>query len=370
MKIALLGDLQAKSPALYPATDKDGVNLRLLDVIHELDRIRQVAAKREVEAVCVLGDIFDQRNTLDVIVLNQVYRAFRRYVDSGLRLIVLVGNHDRVDVGHEHSLEVFKSFCTVVDTPQRIVLRGGIIVAIPFDPTPQKVEDAIAEYVTDSTNLLLLHEAIQEVWLPNGKVWGEGIRLNAIPPHVITLAGHFHRWREVREGNVYYVGSLQQVDRGDTGIVKYYAVYNSETHTVVFPKTHGPQFVNLDVPFMPDVDLPAGRYTQEEFHEAFAIKVQGNFVTVQSIPPNWTDNAAIQRALLALGARQVDLAFHTEMPIVPPQLLGKAETPAAVAVVEEYVASADTTLDKTTLVEQAIEIIEDVAGDDLLVEVE
>src|SRR5216683_6948014 len=376
MRVIVLGDLQAGCGIKrYPETDKDGTNLRLLDTIKELDRIRLLCVKRKVEAVCILGDIFEARNTLDTAVLNQVYRAFHSYVDAGLRLILLVGNHDRCDVGREHSLEVFKPFCCVVDTPRSLSLCDGSLVAVPFHPDPRAVVKAIKQHVTPTTRLLLLHTAIQDVQLPSGKLWREGITLGDIPEHVMCLMGHYHRWREVRQGNVYYVGSLLQVDRGDMGIEKYFAVYNSEKHSVQFPPTQGPKFVNVNVSFMPGQSFNAGEYSEAEFAGTYRTAVAGNFVTVSTIPPDWTDLGAIERALQGLGARHVEFAMQTQTTIVPPQrLTHQAEIPAAQEVIEQYVEASETPLDKATLVEQAMEVVVEVLqeephDDEIIVEV-
>lgn len=367
MRVVCIGDLQAGAGmARYPETSKEGVNLRLLDTITELNRIRQLCVQNKVEAVCILGDIFDTRNVVNVVVLNHLYRSFRQYVDSGLRLILLVGNHDRADVGRENTLEVFKSFCDVVDRPTVLALHGGEVVAIPFLPNASATMRAIKTYVMPETRLLLLHTAIKNVRLPNGTVWGEGIPLDAIPTHCITLMGHYHHWQEVRKGNVYYVGSMQHVDRSDEGIDKYFAVYDSTKHAVTFQPAKGPKFVSVNVDFMPEVDLPAGRYTKEEFAETFTPQAQGNFVTVQTIPPSWEDLGAIERALYDLGARHVELSFRTQLPITPPRLLEQVEqTLETLDVIEEYVAVTETQLDKDTLIEQAVEIVEEVTGHEL-----
>src|SRR5262245_17740453 len=193
MRIMLVGDIQAHNWRKYPETNADGVNLRLLDIVNELDRLRKFALKTHVQALFVLGDVFEARNDLNVSVLNSIYRALRTWVQSGIRVVLLVGNHDRSGVGSEHSLEVFKSFCTVIDKPTTLNVKGGSIVLMPFMPDNARLASQIAAKVYPTTKLLLLHAAIKHFTLANGKEWGEGISLSDIPEHVTCVMGHYHR---------------------------------------------------------------------------------------------------------------------------------------------------------------------------------
>ncbi len=94
MRIVCVGDLQTHNWSKFPETNKDGVNLRLLDTVKELDRIRGLCVKNKVDIVCVLGDVFQARNAIEITVLNAVYKAMYAFVDHGMRVILLVGNHD------------------------------------------------------------------------------------------------------------------------------------------------------------------------------------------------------------------------------------------------------------------------------------
>ena len=374
MRLICIGDIHAAIYKRYPETAPDGTNLRLLDIVNELDRIRGLCVKNKVETVCFLGDIFDTRNTLDVVVLNAVYKALMAMSASGLRLVLLVGNHDRCDTGKEHSLEVFKPFCEVVDTPRVLPLEDGNIVAIPFHPNLSVVSRAIKQLVTSDTRLLLLHGMIKGTLLPNATVLDHGIPLAAVPEHVLCLAGDIHLHQQLRE-RVFYVGSLLQKDAGDKGQEKFFAFYDTAVDKLRWQRTFGPKFVNTDVLFLPNVENRDGVYSQEEFCSVYQERVQGNFVTVGKLPPDCFDAGLVERELLKLGARHVEMALTTQMPIVPPRLL-EPETPIAVTtqVISEYVEEAQTDLDKADLVEEGLAIVERVSGlddidDEVIVEI-
>lgn len=365
MKLVMLGDLQSHNWKRYPETDKDGNNLRLMDTVNELGRIRKLSTKNKVDAVAVLGDIFEARNTLDVTVLNAVYRAFYDFVDHGMKLILLVGNHDRTDVGREHALEVFKPFCEVIERPTTLKIAGAELVAIPFHPRTAALRRAIQMCVTRDTKLLLMHTAIKQLQMPDGKTWGEGIALDDIPRHVLAMLGHFHRFTELRPNRVWYLGSLTQIDQGDASIDKYFAVYDSAKSKMAFYPTQGPRFVSIDVD-----TLPSDRkgVDNSELVEKLYYQCAGNFVTVRTLPPEVTDLAEVSDFLKKCGARHVEFGLRTTLPMSP----GRVYTPTMqdakpIDVVKTYVEETDTQLDKEELVETGVAIIEQVstADDDL-----
>lgn len=367
MKLMFVSDLQIHQYKRYPETDDNGVNLRLLDVVNELGRLRRLCTKNGVRAFFVLGDVFEARNAIEVPVMNALWKAMYDFADHGIRPVLLVGNHDRTDVGAEHALEVFKPFCTVVDAPTTLRMQGMEILAIPFHPNPKAVARAIARGVTTTTSMLLLHTGIRTLTLPNGKVWGEGITLDSIPTHVTCLIGHYHKWTELRSGKVYYLGSMLQVDKSDASFSKYFAVYDSEKEErqqLRFYETQGPKFIAVDIEFVPDsTDMQFPLHTRQEFEEKYGPLVLGNFVTVNSVPTNCTSLGDVETLLRGIGARHVEFGVRAQAVFAPPQLeTGAYSTPIDVVtdVLESFVESAETSLDKEALIEEGKDVLQTV----------
>jgi DNA repair exonuclease SbcCD nuclease subunit len=362
MKVVLIGDVQSHVWQRYPETDEQGRNLRLMDTVNELGRIRQLCTKNKVDVVCVLGDIFEARNALEINVLNAVYKAFYDYVDHGIRLILLVGNHDRTDVGHEHALEVFKPWCEVVDSPTTLRLPDGDIVAIPFMPNAKRVTRAIKESVTKTTKLLLLHTAVKSLKMPNGKIWGEGISLEDIPRHVYCVLGHYHRYSELRPNRVWYLGSMIQVDQGDASFDKYFAVYDSTKDKMSFHNTHGPRFVSVDVDVMPIKNIDNSALIEKYYSQC-----AGNFVTIRSIPKGVENLSEVEDLIKKCGARHVEFGLRTQLPMSPGKIILDPLKPAvAMDVIENYVEESDTPLDKEELITVGAEIIAEVEPEGII----
>lgn len=351
MRLVLVGDIQMHIWRSYPECNEEGVNLRLLDTFNELDRIRKMCVKNGVDAVCILGDIFEARNELNVSVINMMLNALEGFVDSDISVIVLVGNHDRTGVGKEHALEMFRPFCEIVDQPRTIKLDTTEVVALPYFPNAKTTVRAIEQFVTPRTKLLLGHTAIQSLKMPNGELWGQGIHTRDIPKHVKAVFGHFHRFTEVVPGRVYFLGSMIQVDRSDAGIDKFFAVYDSEKHHLDFHPTRGPKFVAVDVPSM-----------HPNLLEEIKPIIVGNFVTVKSIPTGIEDVGLVERTLIEMGARHVELSY--QLPITPPpqSLVAAVQGVDHIEIIRHYVEDTETTLNKEELTDVGIEIATEADG--------
>lgn len=350
MKIVLLSDLQAHKWKNYTETDDKGVNLRILDVFNELDRIRKLSIKNGVEALFVLGDIFEARNELNISVLNNVYYALKGYHDSGIRVVLLVGNHDRTGVGKEHALEVFKPFCEIVDQPKTFPMQGGDVLAIPFYPNAKTTQKAIEKFTTKKTKLIVGHTAIQTLKMPNGELWGQGISLKDIPKHVKAVFGHFHRFSELIPGRVYYVGSMIQVDQSDASIDKFFAVYDSGKDIISFHQTKGPRFVALEFPNVESV-----------LFDDYERTIRGNFVTVKSVPVGYNDFAELEKLIRDRGARHVDWALTVAVCPPPLSLIADAQGITHEEVIRHYVEESENVgLNKDDLVNMALDIAEQV----------
>lgn len=245
MKAYILGDLQAH--AWGESVTPEGVNARLMDVVHELRRIRKQALKNNVKHIFILGDVFEERGKLDVVVLNMIYREINRMIAKNIEVIIILGNHDKIDVGNFHSLEVFRNIATVIDEPQMLKQDDVKILAIPFMAEPKDVVKVLRKK-GKKADLILMHTSVLNVKLDSGHKWTEGIPLKTIPKKPWTLIGHDHTHKQLRK-RVYHVGSLLHVDAGDRGKEKVFAEYNSKKHRVRWHKTYGPEFVEFKMQY-------------------------------------------------------------------------------------------------------------------------
>jgi DNA repair exonuclease SbcCD nuclease subunit len=288
MRAFFLGDLQAHAWSQYSNPRADGLNDRLLDVVNELRRIRRLAIKRQMNAVFILGDVFQERGKLDLTVLNSIYREVDQFRRRSIEVLMLVGNHDRAPVGAFHSLEVFKRIATVVDRPTQVMIGGMRVGAIPFFAEASKTVDYLQQYA--NSEILILHTAVRNIKLASGEMWGDGIALSDIPEKPWTFMGHYHKFTKLRD-RCFYVGSLLQNNWGERD-PKVFAQFVDGRVTWV--PTQGPIFVEV---------------TAEDFHTRTDLK--GNFVRVHWTGPLDETGAVRSYLMDTVGARAVDFTFPT-----------------------------------------------------------
>lgn len=299
MKAFIVGDLQAS--IWGQQVTPDGVNQRLMDLIEQLYRIRDLANERNIRWVFIVGDIFEERGKLDVVVLTLLIRCLYSFKKLDINVILLVGNHDRIPAGEFHALEALKRHVFgVVDKPTMLMCDKVNVLALPYDPEPRNTVRKL-KAVGNDAELILLHVAVKGVKLPSGERWAEGIRLKHIPKKAVVLMGHDHHHKKLRK-KVWYVGSLLQLDWGDAGVEKVFAEYNSKTQSVKWHKSYGPQFINYGVRKSKKIIEILLRNSTK-----LRKKFKGNFVRIQYDGPMEFSGKIKKIALVKCSARSIEL---------------------------------------------------------------
>lgn len=356
MRSMLINDLRIGAWKSYCEQNDIGRDLRILDVTEELRRLRVLAKRNNIEMLIILGDIFKAKDGLDVIVLNNIFLALKSFVDSGIRVVLIVGRHDRADVGNHHALEIFRPFCDVVDVPKVFSFsNGGDILAIPYYDNVSVVKKAIRRFVTDNTRLICANVAIRgQQWL-GGDAWNEGLELTAFPQHTKVVLGYARCYCEVDAGRVFYLGSLLQDGYDDGGHEKYFGVYNNVTNKLSFFKTDGPKFETIDIVSLEDTVFSDLRQ-----------RIVGNYVRINTVPPGIAEYSRIVQKVREYGARHVELNLTASQDFVPPldanaQALGINHD----EILRRYIGDVRVSTDREVLVDaepQTVEHVVDVDG--------
>jgi DNA repair exonuclease SbcCD nuclease subunit len=91
--------------------------------------------KHGINYIFILGDIYDNRNSINIKVKNAIYDLFEQQFKD-FNVYMIVGNHDTyfktsIDT---HSLKFFKKFenITVIDDVERIELNNKKILMVPW----------------------------------------------------------------------------------------------------------------------------------------------------------------------------------------------------------------------------------------------
>lgn len=171
---------------------------------------------RGVDTLIHAGDMFDNRSSIDIKVLNEVFRLFRDDLED-FQIYCIVGNHDTV---YKNSIEV-----NSVET-----LRGFLNVHVVSSPV--MVGDiALVPWVVNKDNFWLFMRdnkpkvTVGHFEITGGKTNSSGYDSN--PDHLnpndfdgftkMVISGHYHHRSVMNLPNcdIHYIGNCYHLNRGD-----------------------------------------------------------------------------------------------------------------------------------------------------------
>lgn len=219
----------------------NGVPGKIKDCIWSLDIIRQYADKHKIKDVFVCGDMFHDRVSLGIDILNAVYDQLKLNIKSGQEWHVFVGNHDMFlkNSWDTNSLHIFGDVAKLYEKIERIELYGHGIHILPFIHYESKYMEELAsiEKVREpDDDILLTHVGVCNASLNECfliKNWSIVTFEQSKFDYVFT--GHFHCQQKVGR-NVWYPGSPIPF-RFDEGLVDHgFLVFDLDSKEVEFVK--------------------------------------------------------------------------------------------------------------------------------------
>ena len=261
---------------------------RLEDCLKALDWVFASAKERGIKNIVFLGDLFHDRQKIDVLAYQKTFDIFSRNLEgSGIKLTLLLGNHDlwhyqRLDISSVNPLRALPGV-RVVDEPSVVRLSEGgegfFMGFLPYTHNPiedlKKVEKEWAKAAqADSTKVLGGHIAVDgATWnvrhgtLSDVVVEHEGDMVK-VGPDIFrkwdrVFLGHYHIPQKMDE-KVEYVGSPLQLSFGEADQDKHIVAYDTSDDSVEY----------IDNDFSPK-HLIIG---EDEIEEA---DLKGNFVRLE-----------------------------------------------------------------------------------------
>lgn len=298
--------------------------------------------------VAMTGDFWHLRYRVDVRLQNAVRDEFLRWVAAGIRLYILPGNHDQVDVHGRHAMEVFDGLggmygghgggCKVFHEPTWTT--HGLWV--PYRKRNEQLLQALATPPPgprDYPPVVFGHFGVLGAYMNDHIQDEDGLPIGAFHQFNFkrVVLGHYHKRQSFRDGELlaWYVGSPWQVSANEAGQAKGYAIWDREKLTWVDTEW-GPRFHRFELGKGEKLDL-SGIKAGDEVRVAVASGV---------------DPEKIGKQLAALGVK------HAVTPAVE-ALQARLEVGANASVKQyagAYVAAQETPLDRGRLMQVFEEI--------------
>ena len=188
-----------------------GIPGKIKDCIWSMDIIRQYANDNNIDEVLILGDLFHDRVSLNIEVLNAVYNQLKQSKEDGQHWLTFPGNHDMYmkNSWEVNSLRVLGEVITVYDKVGAISIGKIKFLVIPFVYYESKYMETLAEVEkqADENDILLTHIGVNGAKLNECfllKNWNIVDFSKSKFKQIYT--GHFHCHQQVGH-NVWYPGS-------------------------------------------------------------------------------------------------------------------------------------------------------------------
>ncbi|KAK9830414.1 hypothetical protein WJX72_011641 [[Myrmecia] bisecta] len=215
-----------------------------------LRKVKAEAAARN-SGILFLGDFWHVRGSLPVEPLNSVLREFKDWTQPTL---MLVGNHDQVNVGGtSHALTPLAAACPAVHILEEPTLFLDALW-LPYRRDKADLEAAVA--AAGPVKAVFAHADVLGAMMNETFQARHGISPDLFPTDARTYTGHYHKPHTVAGTTIQYVGSPYQVSRSEAGQEKALLLLNREWQVVErISLDVGPRHYNLSTQA---ATLPAG----------------------------------------------------------------------------------------------------------------
>jgi len=334
MKILIVSDLHADNYSRFARVTEDGINCRLQDCLNSIKQLAELARQTDAECLFFLGDLFNSRTTISIDVYYLVFQEIER-LSKNIDIYLLVGNHDQfLRKGDIYSTYPFSSICQVIGEPTVLDLDGSKFVCLPYQEDHKELSKFIEKNKGD---YLFAHLGLNGAKVgPTEYKVKETLNPEDLKPEEFrwVILGHYHKFQRLGD-NIVYVGSMLQHSFGERGEEKFALVLDTKTDKLQKVQLDGPQFLQI---------------TKNELDN----RVNGNYVKIIC---KGKEREEVLRKLSKLKPRgwvvetEVETKFEKRIDVSP--------TMSVSEMIEKYVESRQTSLDKKKLIKVAKEIIND-----------
>lgn len=213
---------------------------RLQDILWAMQTISKYAEVNEIDTIFVVGDLFHDRVSTNIEVMNAVYKFFSETVLKDQHWIVFPGNHDMFQRNswEINSLTQIGDVATVVKDTKLIKIDDHRFFILPFIHYEAVYMKALRELEKQHQegDVLLTHIGVNNAILNECfliKNWSsvqfEDSKFD------LVFAGHFHCHQQVEgRGNVWYPGSPIPYNFAEGSVPHGFIEYDLESREVKF----------------------------------------------------------------------------------------------------------------------------------------
>jgi DNA repair exonuclease SbcCD nuclease subunit len=207
--------------------------------------------KRDFEdgdALFVLGDVFESRQSLNILVLNEAIKVFKTLSEI-LPVYIILGNHDSYK---KSSLDVYSPiiFSTinninVIDVPTIIKTNNGTkLFMMPWEDDPAK---EIQNVQLADADFMFCHTHFMGAFFNKRTLIEEGIKPSDVAKFKKVYCGHIHHVHTIN--NIRMVGCTFHLTRNDIDNKKQILLvdYENDGAEKKYENNHSPEFKKFKI---------------------------------------------------------------------------------------------------------------------------
>ena len=204
-----------------------------------------------------LGDLFDNRTSIPIIIMNKVERILKE-ISEILPLHIMVGNHDLYNKGNNdvNSVRLFSYLSDNIFVYEKTAVLEVFDKRLVLMPWIEKRTDMIREIDLNSGDYLFCHSDLNGCQMHLNSVAhrnADKIDVGEFKKFKRVFSGHIHI-RQV-SSNFQFIGSLWQMDRNDMGDQKGITILDLVSGNISFhPNTYSPVFKRFVVKDESDIE--------------------------------------------------------------------------------------------------------------------
>ena len=207
---------------------------------------------QNITNIFFLGDLFDNRNLINVKVQNDLYDLFSNDFKD-FQIYMLIGNHDTYysNTTDTYSSKQFKSFKNIhiIEKFETINIENFKILMVSWLTNNSELQNIIN---CNPADVLMGHFDILGFHFNQHKICESGIDHNIfVDKFQSVFSGHFHKQSEMIVNNtkICYIGAPWQIDRNDIGESRGFIIYDIKNTSIErIQNLNSPKFINLNYP--------------------------------------------------------------------------------------------------------------------------
>lgn len=218
---------------------------------------------KETVALVIAGDFFDNRQHIDINVMN-IGSQIMFKLSKEFEVFILVGNHDiykkkDTDITSLRLFDMFDNVNVVYNVSQILLKGNKKMTLVPWVGDHKAETNLLAKHKND--DFIIMHTDIAGLDFDNGREIIDGANISVVESGKI-YSGHIHKRQE--NDKVVYLGSPYQLRRSDIGnnkgVYSIKFVENGKEYTArqeFVANDYSPKFLRIRISDI--LNLPIGK---------------------------------------------------------------------------------------------------------------